>query len=149
MQSLLHSKLCFNARTQKNVLIFFCVKVTSVKIKNHHSIILGFWTSPWLTQLTPMTQNYFFQIALFTSFPMIPISYFCKINWIFGRTFSESMSGYSAVQSKFFSIVWVRGTFKNPKWLSDGFWFLQTSLSHKKNVKFFFVCFCNKTIFWV
>src|SRR6202012_1191564 len=56
----------------------------------------GFLNVP-LTQLTPMTQNYFFQIALFTSFPMISISYFCKINWIFGKTFSESMSGYSAV----------------------------------------------------
>ena len=60
----------------------------------------GFLNVPLTHTIDPNNPKLFFS----DSFPMIPISYFCKINCIFGRTFSESMSGYSAVQSKFFSM---------------------------------------------
>ena len=144
MKSLLHSKYCLNAKTQKKNLIFFCVKVTSVKIKNHHSIILDLWMSPWLTQLIPMTQSIEKKISQFCSVLQSSLTSthwnFCqKYNLFYRNTIWVSLEswwiGLSEKNSfgSLGSIVWVRGTFKNPKWLSDGFWFLQTSLWHKKN----------------
>src|ERR1700744_1666094 len=94
MKSLLHSKYCLNAKTQKKIFIFFLCQSDVCKNQKPSLNHFGFLNVPLTHTIDPNNPKLFFQIALFTSFPMIPISYFCKINWIFDRTFSESMSNF-------------------------------------------------------